>query len=299
MVVMHEDPRVEHADAAVQTDLRQQLGARFGDHHVAGDDRHTALELPERTRHPGVQAKHHAVGADAATGSAHLRRRAMVEGGHGRAFVNAHTALQRDPPQAPHQPPRLHGGGGRREPAFQMPRRAGQVLHLRHWQTLERIDPLLLQRRDHRIGGAELGPVGGGVQRTVQAKVAVDAVAGAELTDGADATFRFAHQPHRLGHPEQPFEGEVLGRPGQCTAAIAPAGTGAADVGLDQQHVQRWLRLLEHQRRPQAGIAAADDAHIATGIALQRRAHRLLRRIQGLLQPEGSHSQVSFKCAVA
>jgi len=193
-------------------------------------------------------------------------------------------------PWAAHQFARLHGGGGRREPALQVPSRTGQALHLLQRQAAERVDALVLQRGDHRVGGTDLRCVGGRVQRAVQAVVAVDAIGRAEHTDVCDAALRLAHQPHRLRRPEQAFEGEVLGRPGQRTPPIAAAGTGTTDVGLDQHHIQGRYRFLEHQCRPQAGVAAADNAHIATGIALQRRAYRLLRRIQGLLQPEGSHS---------
>jgi hypothetical protein len=107
--------------------------------------------------------------------------------------------------------------------------------------------------------------------------------------DGGDTALGLLHQAHRLGRAEQPLQGEVLGRPGQRAAAIATTGAGAADVGLDQQHIQLRRLLLEHQRSPQPGIATADDAHIATLIACQRRTQRLAFLLQSLLQPERSH----------
>ncbi|MNN20330.1 hypothetical protein D3C81_1336060 [compost metagenome] len=68
-----------------------------------------------------------------------------------------------------------------------MPRRPRQALHLLQRQPLERIDPLVLQRGDHRIGGTDLGLIGGGVQRAVQAVVAVDTIGVAKRPDGTDA----------------------------------------------------------------------------------------------------------------
>lgn len=137
-------------------------------------------------------------------GRAYLHRGAVLQAGHGGAFVEAHAALQGHPAQAAHQFARLHGGGGRREPALQVPCRTGQALHLLQRQAAERVDALVLQRGDHRVGGTDLGCVGGRVQRAVQAEVAVDAIGRAEHPDVCNAALRLTHQPHRL-RPEQAF----------------------------------------------------------------------------------------------
>ncbi|MNS92251.1 hypothetical protein D3C72_1263800 [compost metagenome] len=283
VVVMHEYPRIEHADAAGQADLTQQLRLRFGDDHVAGDNRHAAFELRECPRHPGIEGQHHTAGADRATGGFHPGLGPFLQTGHGRAFMDAHAFLQGNPAQATHQLARLYRGGGRREPAFQVPGRARQALYLLHRQTLERVDALALQGGNHAIGGAHLGAVGGGVQGAVQTVVGIDAMGPAKITDGMDALLRGLDQAHRLLHPEQAFEGEILGRPRQGTTAIAPTGPGTTDVGFDQHDVQRRVMFLEHQRGPQAGVATADNAHIAVGVSGQRRTCAGVFLIQRLL----------------
>ncbi|MNT72581.1 hypothetical protein D3C72_2111980 [compost metagenome] len=101
--------------------------------------------------------------------------------------MDAHAPLQSNPAQTTHQFARLHRGGGWRKPALQVLGRARQALHLLHRQALERVDALTLQRRNHAVGGAHLGTVGGGVQGTVQAIVRIDAVRVAKITDGIDA----------------------------------------------------------------------------------------------------------------
>lgn len=131
---------------------------------------------------------------------------------------------------------------------------------------------MALQSGDHAVGAADLGRVGGGIEGAVQPVVGLDVVALAEGADGPDAVFGGLDQADRLGESEQPFQGEELGRPGQRAAAVAAAGAGAAEVGLDQHHIEPGIVLLEHDGGPQAGVAAADDAHVGAGIPGQRRA---------------------------
>ncbi|MNJ69548.1 hypothetical protein D3C77_659100 [compost metagenome] len=91
--------------------------------------------------------------------------------------------------------------------------RTGHALHLIHRQAPKRVDALTLQRGNHAIGSAHLGAVGGGVQGAVQAVVRIDSVITTEVTNCIDALLGCLDQTYRLLHPEQPFQGEILGRP--------------------------------------------------------------------------------------
>ncbi|MCY1433524.1 hypothetical protein D9M71_495550 [compost metagenome] len=107
-----------------------------------------------------------------------------------------------------------------------------------------------------------------------------------------DALLGLLDQADRLFDAEQSFQGEELRRPGQRAAAVASAGAGAAEVGFDDHHVEIGVLLLEHDRRPQAGVAAADDAHVGAGVLLQR-GGPVAVVLEGLVEPEGSHGVFS------
>jgi hypothetical protein len=237
-------------------------GPRFGDQHVAGDNRHAAFELREGTGHPRIHRQHHAIGDHRAMRRLQACRAPFFQSGHGGVFVNFHAQLQRHPTQATHQFARLHTGRCRREPAFQMLARTGHALHIGERALGERVDAVALQCGDHRIGRADLRAVGRGVQRAVEAVVGIDAVLLTELADRMDAAFRFLDQTYRFFDAKQALKGEIFRRPRQRTTAVAAAGAGAADVRFDQQHIEFGVLLLEHDRRPQPGVAAANDAHI-------------------------------------
>ena len=89
----------------------------------------------------------------------------------------------------------------------------------------------------------------------------------------------------RLGAAERDQVLEVR-PPGQREAAVAAAGAGAADVGLDQRDVGAGGAALELERGPQTGEAAADDADVGLGVALEARVLVRLAALERLLQPE-------------
>ena len=65
-------------------------------------------------------------------------------------------------------------------------------------------------------------------------------------------------------------------------AAVAAARAESALVGLEEDDVETRLARLQRERRPEAGVAAADDRDIGVGVTLERR-----RRLYGirLLEP--------------
>ena len=70
-------------------------------------------------------------------------------------------------------------------------------------------------------------------------------------------------------------------------AGIAPRGAAAADIGFDDRHIERRIAVLDLQRRPHAGIAAADNADIGALAAFEARRIHLARRDR-LAQPDAA-----------
>ncbi|MNO59697.1 hypothetical protein D3C76_502910 [compost metagenome] len=250
MVVVHEDARVEHGDPAGQADPLEQVRPWLGNDHVTGDDGHRTLELWKGTRHPGVYRQHDPVAGHVAVRRVDGGGQPLFQAGHGRAFVDPYPQFQRHPAQAAHQLARLHTGCRRREPAFEVSARTRHSLRVSQRAFGERVDAIALQRGDHGVGRAELGAVGCRVKRAIESVIGIHRVLVAKAADGVDALLRFLDQAYGLLDAEQTLQGEVLGRPGQRAAAIAPTGTGAADVGFDDDHVQLGILFLEHDGGP-------------------------------------------------
>jgi len=203
--------------------------------------------------------------------------------------MNAYAKLQRHTAQATYQLGWLYAGRCGRVPAFQVLGRARHPLHVGQRAFAEGIDAMALQRGDHRVGGADLSMTGRGVQRAVETVVGIHAVFSAEVADRVDALLRRFDQAHGLFQPEQPLQGKELRRPGQRTTAVAPTRAGAADIRLDDDHIEFGVLFLEHDGGPQAGIAATDDADVGLGILPQGRAGFVGLIVQGLFQPERAH----------
>src|SRR5581483_10649314 len=76
-----------------------------------------------------------------------------------------------------------------------------------------------------------------------------------------------------------------LGEPGVRLAAIATGGAGAAEIGFEDDDARLRRLLLDAERGPEAGEAAADDGDLGVLRPFERRRHRLGA---GILQPEGA-----------
>ena len=76
---------------------------------------------------------------------------------------------------------------------------------------------------------------------------------------------------------------DAVGERGDHEAAVAPARAGADALGLEHDDVARGVVGLGVQRGPQPGEAAADDAQVGLGAAVQRRARRPRREV---VEPE-------------
>ena len=83
----------------------------------------------------------------------------------------------------------------------------------------------------------------------------------------------------------QLHERAELGPPGDREAAVAAARAAAADVLLEHDDIARRLPLLDADRRPEAGVAAAHDRDVGARGALERRGGGLVGR-ERLVEPE-------------
>jgi hypothetical protein len=54
-------------------------------------------------------------------------------------------------------------------------------------------------------------------------------------------------------------------------AAVPPARAAAARLGLEHDHVESRVALLQGQRGPEPGVAAADDRDVGFGVTFERR----------------------------
>ncbi|MCY1552941.1 hypothetical protein D9M68_893750 [compost metagenome] len=79
-------------------------------------------------------------------------------------------------------------------------------------------------------------------------------------------------------HLGDPRQGDREER--RCPATVAPGGTEADFVLLQQHHAQRRVALEQVVGGPQPGVARADDDDIGLHRSLQGRARR------ALLEPE-------------
>src|SRR5437868_2943415 len=89
----------------------------------------------------------------------------------------------------------------------------------------------------------------------------------------------------RAGLPEHLAGAPDAGPVGVQEAAVAAARPGAAAFRLEQDDVRRRVSLLDRERGPQAGEAAADDADVGVDGAFERVGHVVAERGRRLLQP--------------
>ena len=98
----------------------------------------------------------------------------------------------------------------------------------------------------------------------------VDSMLLAEAADLIDRVGRRMREPERLDTAASELERREVVPEAEGEAAVATARAAAADVGLDEDDLGRRSVLLDPQRRPQPGEAAADDADLSAVVAAER-----------------------------
>ena len=99
--------------------------------------------------------------------------------------------------------------------------------------------------------------------------VRVEPVLPAKPPDLVDGIGRGLAKPDGLLGATDLLHREIFGPPAEHEAAIPPARAAAADVLLQDHHLERGITLFQPDRRPKAGIAAAHDADIGLVLALE------------------------------
>src|SRR5205085_8531354 len=84
----------------------------------------------------------------------------------------------------------------------------------------------------------------------------VDFVVGAEGAEFVDRTLARAREPNRLLRSADLLQRRKLVPPRENEAAVPAARAAAADVRLEQHHLERGLELLEADRSPETAVAA-------------------------------------------
>ena len=181
------------------------------------------------------------------------------------------AVLERHPSQSERQPGRLHGRPGGFEHSPQVARRAGAGLKLVGVQPDERLHAMALDCADCPLPRPHLDGIGGDPEPALAPEMGVDVVPSAECLDLAHDQRGNLSETYRLRAPAHPLEGQILVPQRHREAAVAAAGAGAAQVGLQQEDIGGRLQLLDPDRRPQAREAAADDAYVRGGLPVQRR----------------------------
>ena len=268
--VVEHGARVGHAFAAAETDgVELGLDRRGGD-HVAGHDRDHPAQLGE-LRAPGVERQHHVVGLYMAFGGVHHRVLAALQVSERRFLENLHAQFQCHAAQAAGQHGGLHSGRVGVEDATQHQWRADAPANGLAVQFLERVYVEFLQAVGEHAPGVHLPLVGGRPQPAVLAVLGVDAVLLAEAADLVDGRLGgFADAP-RFDITADVAHRQVLAPPVGGHATVAPAGTRAAAVALDDDDGFFRVRLFQADGRPQAKEATADDAHVGLNRVLQGR----------------------------
>ncbi len=189
-------------------------------------------------------------------------RRPPARGGGATATIDLHYLLTAWSPQTARQQRRLHRRRPRLENPADVDGGAGTRCDLLRRQPLEGVDPSLLAGADGAVPGAKVERRRRGPEPAGLAEVGVDPVAVAKGADLADSIGRRTAEPPPFLLAAELDQRPELGPPRQDEPAVAPARPGAAEVRLQQYHIDRRIELLEPQRRPQPGVTAADDANV-------------------------------------
>jgi len=113
----------------------------------------------------------------------------------------------------------------------------------------------------------------------------------AEVAVKANGVLRLARDPQGVVLSADLDQRAELCPPREQETSVAAARAPATDVGLEHDDVETRLTPLELDRRPEASVAATEDAHVGTNISLQRFGRRRRLFAEDLLEPERAMSQ--------
>lgn len=118
----------------------------------------------------------------------------------------------------------------------------------------------------------------------------VDAGLPEDVFREVDRSLRSLPYPDCVGRPEEIHQHREVFPESVHEAAVSPAGTATADVGLQQHDIRTGIGLLQVERGPQARVSPTDDCNIGSYPTLQGRARRPGVRGKGFAEPPRSGS---------
>ena len=258
-------PSVSHPRQPMR--LPDVVGDRIGGDHRAVHRQPAASQTGQRSGEPLGRPQHDRRG----DGSVRRARPPGGDRGDGRLLVDVDPETRHGVGQPARQPGRLHARAVRIVVGGQHAVELDPFRRLRFRQPLDIDLPteLLvdLVRQPRRLGG-----VAGDLKGAALDDARVDAFARRDvdhLVDGLVQCPLPGHHPVAAvlaGHPVA-----VPGNQPRQPAAVAAGRAEPGEPGLQHRDAQRRVRALQVVRRPQAGVAGADDAHVGVAVARQRR----------------------------
>ena len=214
---------------------------------------------------------------------------------HRRVLEDAHALRERDAPEAADELARMDRRGARIVDAAEKRSRAGECGDAGGVDLLEHRDARPRQRIENAGPGTHMAGAGRAPDPAVGTILGVDPVRHAEGLDLAPRPREGRAQKHRAFFPAERSQRVDLRPLRKDHAGIPPRGAAAADVGFDDHDIAGGLAPLDVERRPQAGIAAADDADIGADAVLEHRGIDLAGRDR-LAQPDAAADGAGGLC---
>ena len=209
-----------------------------------------------------------------------------------RPLVDDDALLERDPAQPACKSSRLDGRGARHEGAGPEHRRPDALGNVGRG---ERPPAIALAEARTGLGRLQpsviLGRSRADLDEAALDEPSVDPVLSRPRSERADRRVEGTRRPQRLDFAELVDQARQLVPPAGDEPAVAPGRPRAAQVLLDHDDRGRGLELADPERRPEAGVAAAEDRHVEPGTTGERRRRDVGRqrvRLGGerLAQPE-------------
>jgi hypothetical protein len=117
-------------------------------------------------------------------------------------------------------------------------------------------------------------------------EVRVDSLALAEGADLRDGLLGCLHEAEGVLLADALDQRRDLRPPREREASISPGRPSAADVLVENDDVGARLELLDAERRPEPGVATADEADVGLRVLEELLGLGHVLRTQGLLEPE-------------
>ncbi len=220
------------------------------------------VRRPRTGRHPFCQAFVATTISGARSRPAGKLEHAGADARHSRALVELDPCREHRTPERPHEPPRLDAGRvGNSAPRRNTGDRQRSASSSRESGTARSGTPSSSAARAASVDRLVLA----GCSRDLEHPRLLQPDVLTERTDRRDRTLR------RPGQCERALVADTGAEPAEGTPvrleepAVSAAGAEPDELGLDHGHVQCRVALLQGQRGPQPGVAAADDRDVGVG----------------------------------